>query len=398
MQSAQDILCCTACQLRGSSQTADWIDCAVCGNRYGSFLPSCPTCGGQNSFASPPAPKKSAASKIAVTAIVAIAVVVVVMALPALINIAVHQQDNPVITILQPQSQKPKSVAREELVQHVLDAINKDRADFGLPPVELSSNDAAQFHAEDVFKTKQISHWTTGGEKPYMTYTRYGGEGSVQQNVAIAGFTAEQYKQCQTNILLDCEKIDPLSTIDELEYEMMYKDSECCNDGHKNNILNAHHTHVSIGIVYDQYYLALVQNFENDYGLQVAVDGGQVKVSGTLLAGTLDHIAIYYDEMPTPQVYEQNKHLLSYSAGELVATVVKPLPPGYYYEPPEGYSLIEASRWAAEGKSVNVTFNLASAVKDDGVYTLFATVKDGEEMFEITSHSIFVDSENSKER
>jgi uncharacterized protein YkwD len=360
-------------------------------------LSSCPTCGSQSSFASPPAPRKSAAGKIAVAAVVAIAVVVVALAAPTLINIALHQQGNPVITILQPQSQKPKFVAREELVQHALDAINKDREDSGLSPVELSSNDAAQFHAEDVFKTKQISHWTTEGEKPYMTYTNYGGEGSVQQNVAIAGFTSEQYKECQTNILLDCEKIDPLTTIDELEYEMMYKDSECCNDGHKDNILNAHHTHVSIGIVYDQYYLVLVQNFENDYGLKVAVNGGQVKISGMLLSGTLDHVAIYYDEMPTPQVYEQNKRRLSYSAGELVATVVKPLPPGYYYEPPEGYSIVEASRWTAEGNSVNVVFNLASAVQDDGVYTLFATVKDGEEMFEVTSYSIFVDSENSKE-
>ena len=370
----------------------------VCGNRYGSFLSSCPTCGSQNSLAISPAKRKSAAGKIAVAALVAIALIVVALALPGLINIAGHQQSNPVITILQPQSQKPKSVAREELVQHALDTINKDREDFGLPQVELSSNDAAQFHAEDVFKTKQISHWTTNGEKPYMTYTRYGGEGSVQQNVAIAGFTAEQYKQCQTNILLDCEKIDPLSTIDELENEMMYKDSECCNDGHKNNILNSHHTHVSIGIVYDQYYLVLVENFENNYGLKVVVDNGQVKISGTPLTGTLDHIAIYYDEMPTPEVYEQNKHLLSYSAGELVATVVKPLPPGYYYEPPEGYSLIEANRWTAEDKSVNVVFNLSSAVKDDGVYTLFATVKDGEEMFEVTSYSIFVDSQDSKER
>jgi len=359
-------------------------------------LSSCPACGAQNS-SSLQAPSKSAAGKIAVAAVIAIAVVVAALAIPALINIAIHQENNPVITILQPESQKPKFVAREELVQHALDAINKDRADFGLPPVELSSNEAAQAHAEDVFNTKQISHWLTNGEKPYMTYTRYGGDGGVQQNVAIAGFTAEQYNECKTSILLDCEKIDPLTTIDELEYEMMYKDKECCNDGHRDNILNDRHTHVSIGIVYDQYYLALVENFENDYGLQVAVNGGQVRVSGTLLSGTLDHIAIYYDEMPTPQVYEQNKRLLSYSVGELVATVVKPLPPGYYYEKPEGYKLVEASRWT-EGDSVNVVFNLAPAVNEDGVYTLFATVKQdsSEEMFEVTSYSIFVDSKDNE--
>ena len=286
---------------------------------------------------------------------------------------------------------------REELVQHVLNRINKDRVDFGLLPVELSSNQAAQIHAEDVFRTKQISHWMTNGEKPYMTYTQYDGEGSVQQNVAIAGFSPEQYEQCVTNVLVKCEEIEPLSTIDQLQYEMMYNDKECCNDGHKDNILNLRHTHVSIGIVYDQYYLALVQNFENNYGLDVEVEDSEIEISGTLLDGQLDHIAIYYDEMPTRTGYEQNKDLLSYSAGELVAVVVKPPPPGYYYEPLEGYDMIEADRWTVQGDSVNVGFDLADAVGEDGAYTLFALVKDGEEMFDVTSYSVFVNSDESNE-
>ncbi len=284
---------------------------------------------------------------------------------------------------------------REELVQHVLNRINKDRADSGLLPVELSPNQAAQIHAEDVFRTKQISHWMTNGEKPYMTYTQYNGEGSVQQNVAIAGFSPEQYEQCVTNVLIKCEEIEPLSTIDQLQYEMMYNDKECCNDGHKNNILNPRHTHVSIGIVYDQYYLALVQNFENNYGLGVEVEDSEIEMSGTLLDGQLDHIAVYYDEMPTQAVYEQNKDLLSYSAGELVAVVVKPLPPGYYYESLEGYDVIEADRWIEQRDSVNVVFDLADAADKDGTYTLFALVKDGEEMFDVTSYSVFVNSEES---
>jgi hypothetical protein len=264
-----------------------------------------------------------------------------------------------------------------------------------LLPVKLSSNQAAEIHAEDVFRTRQISHWTTNGEKPYMTYTQNDGEGSVQQNVAIAGFSPEQYEQCVTNILVQCEKIEPLYTIEQLQYEMMYNDKECCNDGHRNNILDPRHTHVSIGIVYDQYYLALVQNFENNYGLDVDVEDSEIEISGTLLDGQLDHIAIYYDEMPTRAVYEQNKNLLSYSAGELVAVVVKPLPPGYYYESLQGYNLIEADRWTVQRDSVNVMFDLADAVDKDGAYTLFALAKDGEEIFDVTSYSIFVNSEEN---
>jgi uncharacterized protein YkwD len=358
-------------------------------------MSACPMCGARNNFvAAAPAAKKSSAGRIAIWIVVVVVAAALFMLAPALTSIIRHQEDNPAITILQPPSQEPKTVPREELVNHALDLINKDRADFGLSPVKLSSNQAAQAHAEDVFSTKRISHWMTNGEKPYMTYTRYGGEGSVQQNVAIAGFDTNQYEECRSNILLDCEKIEPISTIGELEYEMMYKDAECCNDGHRDNILDPRHTRVSIGIVYDRYYLAFVENFENDYDLNVDVNDGKVRISGQLLEGEVEQVNIYYDDMPTPAIYEENKHLLSYSAGDLVATVVKPLPPGYYYEKPQSYTLIEANRWGQD-YSVNVVFDLAPAVKEDGVYTLFAVVKDGDETFDATSYSVFVASEGT---
>jgi uncharacterized protein YkwD len=364
------------------------------------LLSACPKCSVLNSLVPVPiAPsKKKGTGTLRVAASIVVGIVVlagIILLAPTVTNFVIQQNDNPAITILQPSSQQPSTMPREELVQHVLNRINKDRSDSGLLPVELSSNQAAQIHAEDVFRTRQISHWMTNGEKPYMTYTQYDGEGSVQQNVAIAGFSPEQYEQCVTNVLIECEEIEPLSTIDQLQYEMMYNDKECCNDGHKNNILNPRHTHVSIGIVYDQYYLALVQNFENNYGLDVEVEDSEIEMSGTLLDGQLDHIAVYYDEMPTQAVYEQNKDLLSYSAGELVAVVVKPLPPGYYYESLEGYDVIEADRWIQQRDSVNVGFDLADAVDKDGTYTLFALVKDGEEMFDVTSYSVFVNSEES---
>jgi uncharacterized protein YkwD len=364
-------------------------------------LSVCPQCGVLNSLVSVPVPppKKKSTGALRVATSIGVAIIVlagVILLAPTVTSFVIQQKDNPAITILQPSSQQPSTMPHEELVQHVLNRINKDRADFGLLPVELSSNQAAQIHAEDVFGTRQISHWMTNGEKPYMTYTQYDGEGSVQQNVAIAGFSPEQYEQCVTNVLVKCEEIEPLSTIDQLQYEMLYNDKECCNDGHKNNILNPRHTHVSIGIVYDQYYLALVQNFENNYGLDVDVeDSSEIEISGTLLKGQLDHIAIYYDEMPTRAAYEQNKDLLSYSAGELAAVIVKPLPPGYYYESLEGYDIIEADRWIEQSDSVNIGFDLADAVEEDGAYTLFALVKDGEEVFDVTSYSVFVNSEES---
>ena len=370
----------------------------VCGYRYESFLSACPRCGVANNFVSVPAlpsrKNKTATSKVVTGIVVAVVAIAIILLLaPSLANFVIQHKDSPAITILQPASEQPKTMPHEEIVQHALEQINKDRAEFGLLPVELSSNEAAQAHAEDIFRTKQISHWNTKGEKPYMIYTEYGGKGSMQQNIAIAGFSAQEYEQCRTNILVDCEKIEALPTIDELQHEMVYNDKECCDDGHRNNILDPHHTHVSIGIVYDEYYLVLVENFENNYGLNVGAENSEIRISGTLLDGELDYIGIYYDEMPTREVYEQNKQLMSYSTGELIAMVVKPLPPGYYYKSLESYNLIEANRWAVQGNSVNVMFDLADAVEKDGVYTLFTVVKDGEEMFDVTSYSVFVNSE-----
>ncbi|MEO9294433.1 MAG: CAP domain-containing protein [Nitrososphaera sp.] len=295
------------------------------------------------------------------------------------------------VTILRPPAMSPKTVPQGELVDHALAAINKDREEFGLPPVKLSDNKAAQVHAEDVFKAKQISHWTTNGEKPYMVYTQQGGKGGVHQNVAIAGFGSDQYDRCKSLLLL-CEKIDPVKSIDELEREMMDNDDKCCANGHRDNILDPHHTHVSIGIVYDDYYLALVQNFENDYGLDVSMDGSYVSIVGPVPDGSkLDHVVVYYDEIPTPAAYEANKKMISYSAGELVASAFEPLPIGMRYQQPDGYEVIEADSWIGEKGQLDVGFDLSPAINRDGVYTIYAMFKDEEgRQFDGTSYSAFV--------
>jgi hypothetical protein len=62
-----------------------------------------------------------------------------------------------------------------ELVAFALDLINQDRIANGLEPVDLGSNTAAQFHAEDMMEHGYISHWGLNGLKPYMRYTVAGG-------------------------------------------------------------------------------------------------------------------------------------------------------------------------------------------------------------------------------
>jgi hypothetical protein len=40
-----------------------------------------------------------------------------------------------------------------------------------------------------MLRTRQISHYTSDGMKPYMEYTLFGGKGYVAQNVGYDGFT-----------------------------------------------------------------------------------------------------------------------------------------------------------------------------------------------------------------
>lgn len=380
-----------------SDTTDSWIDCA-CGARYGANLPACPNCSAPNAFYGEK--KRSTGGKAGIIAAIVIAAIAVIFIAPQFIGDlggGTNNDNNPInsaIKILQPQATKPEKVPQEELVAHVLAAINSDRKKFGLEPVTLGDNESAQLHAEDVFKTKQISHWTTSGEKPYMTYTRLGGEGSVHQNVAIAGFGPDEYGRCVSTVIL-CERIDPLSTIDELENEMMNNDKECCDNGHRDNILDRDHTRVSIGIAYDEYYLAMVQNFEADYGLSVDVEGTKVSIAGSVPAGDkFDNVVVYYDGLPDKQAYDANKEKLSYDAGTLVASVFEPLPRGLRYQQPGDYVVIEADRWQDGNNNLDVSFDLAPAMKKDGVYTVYAMFDDEKgQQFSATSHSIFAKTE-----
>ena len=71
------------------------------------------------------------------------------------------QPEPPVVFSL---SESPSSSAIYQLKLYALEKISEDREKFGLHPLYLSQNIAAQKHAEDMLNTKTLSHWTTSGE------------------------------------------------------------------------------------------------------------------------------------------------------------------------------------------------------------------------------------------
>lgn len=297
-----------------------------------------------------------------------------------------------VITIIVIPVSKPSQIITEksndELVQYALEKINEDRQKNNLNPVLLSYNSAAQIHAEDVLKQRKISHWMSNGEKPYMTFTRLGGTGAVSQNVGFSGFADPE--EC-TNYNVICEKIDPFDSIKQSEYSMMYDDAQS-NWGHRDNILQPYHTHVSLGIAYDDYTFVFVQNFEDNYLVSnspISITGNYVSINSDLKSGSIQNIGIFYDSLPTPELYLQHRNDGYYEMRNNMAVVVQPPPPNSHYYQPSEYKLIEADRWNTSGNSVLIDFDLSSVLTIPGVYTVGVWVNEDGESFLVTNYSIF---------
>ena len=270
-----------------------------------------------------------------------------------------------------------------QLRQYALGKINDDREVFGLPPVELSRNIAAQELAKDILTTKVLSHWTAGGEKPYMSYSRYGGLGMVTQNVAMSG-SPEYYADCSSGVHM-CDTVDPFEQIDLHQHGMMEIDAGCCGDGSRDNILDPFHTEVSIGIAYDDYTFVLVQNFENNYielDESPAKRASYVELVGDIPRGQIHAINVHYDEKPSAAIYEQNKGKRSYGLGELVATVVSP-------GGNSSSAAIEADVWNHRAYSVEIGLSLNSVNERRGVYTIVVLFEDGDgSVFPAMSYSL----------
>ena len=68
---------------------------------------------------------------------------------------------------------------------YVLSLINKDRNQYGLGNVTLSSTSSGQQHTQSMLNYHYFSHWDIYGLKPYMRYTLLGGLGAVSENIAF---------------------------------------------------------------------------------------------------------------------------------------------------------------------------------------------------------------------
>jgi hypothetical protein len=400
-----------------------WIDCRDCRNRYRAFIHFCPRCGSQNPYyaiirARDRQNKRIFKKPIIIAALSIIFVVTAVM----LMSGGFSRNYNKNVSTIMPNGiyiAKPKTRQLEEqeqkstdLVQYALNKINEDRSKFNLPRVQLSNNAAAQIQAEDILKARDISHWTIDGMKPYMLYSIYNGSGGVSQNIAAESNYGST--------------INPYRAIDLAEWTMIYNDSLCCKDLHRQDILYKLHSHVSIGIAYNEHYFAIVENFENNYihfnTPFIHDNETHVQISGQLPSYLSSNINlygldIYYDEVPTYVQYEKHKDDRSYELGRLVGFVFSPLDFNEWFEyirsqiysaigiSLSNYSPVPADKWHVDSRlidinhpekvriNIDIKFDISPLLKKAGVYTVVLYFEDEQKnLFPVTSYSIFANN------
>ncbi len=256
-------------------------------------------------------------------------------------------------------AQANASQTNAQLDAYALGLINADRQKFGLANVTLSSEPSAQQHSDSMLVNDYFSHWDPHGMKPYMRYTLLGGTGAVSENIA--------YRESETCGILGCTgNINVKQALQQMEYEMMYNDSVCCHNGHRDNILTPQHNQVSIGIAYNSSSVYFTEDFINDYinwtnfGIEPSSD--EFYAAGRLLYGArFSSIQISYDPPVQNMTRAQLDNTSSYSSGTPVAGVVSS--PLYYYS---NIQTIVADRYSVNGNGFNVAFNMRNTIGKNG--------------------------------
>lgn len=283
------------------------------------------------------------------------------------------------------------------IINYTLAVINRDRQENGLSNVTLSNMSSGQQHADNMLEYNYFSHWDIYGMKPYMRYTLLGGRGSVQENVA---YTKSGVKACIGSLCTTYGDVNITSAINQLEYNMMYNDSICCNNGHRLNILNPNHNQVSIGVATNGSSLYLVEDFINNYitwlnGTPGVGSGNEVYLKGIIASGyALSSVEISYDPPISAMNQAQLDQTSEYSYGAAIAGVVQN--PLQYYP---SLVTIVADNYYQSGSNFLVSFSLEKAISEYGAgeYTIEVWLNGtgGNSSFIGSTYTLFVNSQGN---
>lgn len=200
---------------------------------------------------------------------------------------------------------------RATLRQHVLKLINRDRALYNLPPVELDLQASAMGdeYCRAQIRNRTTGHFTIDGLPPYARYSLAGGNDGLTENAAAWSAT---YRFGERAL-----------------YEMAGRSQDAMmaetapHDGHKRTMLDPHATHVGIGLAWENGEFRLVQEFLRRYidwtrPLPRRASIGQlVSTSGRVPRGmTVEGISVHHEPLPQPLGARTASAISTYSLPE----------------------------------------------------------------------------------
>lgn len=213
-----------------------------------------------------------------------------------------------VVLFATPIAHSDSEETRATLRQHVLKLINRDRAMYNLPPVELDMRVSAfgDDYCRAQIRNGTTGHFTTDGLAPYARYSLAGGNDGISENAAAWSAT---YKFSERAL-----------------YEMAGRSQDAMmaemppNDGHKRTMLDPHATHVGIGLAWQGGEFRLVQEFVRRYidwtrPLPRSAHAGQkVMMSGRPLRGArVEGITVHHEPLPTSLAAHVASAIATYS-------------------------------------------------------------------------------------
>ena len=352
-----------------------------------------------------------------------------------------------------PKTLSPPDQRHLQYKAYMLELINAERRNAGVPLITLGANLTAQLHAEISLANCFSGHWGVDGLKPYMRYSLAGGYQTINENASGSDYCIKE-----------SDRYRSLGSIEAEIRKMM--DGWMNSPGHRRNILDKWHRKVNIGLAWDRYNIVGYQHFEGDY-VEYAqlpdITNRTLTISGRATNGLRFSskeqlgLQIYYDPPPRSLTVGQVARTYCYDSGVLIAgfghflfnidlndvdlndiglsdvnltdvsfwvedeftTTYSPCP-GPYDVPPdapaprspeeargfwqEAYAASEnrvpqpitvqwitASNWTARGTDFSVTANISELLSKygPGVYTVVLWSKIGGEEVPVSQYSIF---------
>lgn len=200
-----------------------------------------------------------------------------------------------VVLFATPLAHSDIDTTRATLREHVLRLINRDRALYNLPPVQLDEHASAlgDEYCRVQIRNRTTGHFTTDGIAPYARYSFAGGNDAVSENAAA--WSADY------------------DFTDRALYEMARRSQDAMmaetppNDGHKRTMLDPNATHVGIGLAWQGGEFRLVHEFIRRYVDWKRDVPRAVRVDQTvLLAGapkpgvSIEGITVHHEPLPQP--------------------------------------------------------------------------------------------------